>query len=255
MKPFAGKWIFRLIVTGLFIFGLLLCIIFNPVLSYANNTTHNNYTIWHNKPFDTALAERLNETTALLMKSELYISTFKYDICLNEGTYPWLLQKLRGQAFGWGFYNKVVLQGIAVYKSNFIELNGYKWNLTQLLTHEAIHCLQYNQSGFFKSNPVANIPVWKWEGYPEYIARQNNDQKDLSKNIERFIEAEKKDRDSWAINFADKTIAPKDYYKYWLLVEFCFDIKKMNYARLLKDTTSEETVSHQMLSWYQDLRR
>ena len=34
------------------------------------------------------------------------------------------------------FIIKVVLQGTANYKDNYLELNGYKWNLTELLAHE-----------------------------------------------------------------------------------------------------------------------
>ena len=40
---------------------------------------------------------------------------------------------MRGEAIAIGFYDKVVLQGTANYKANYIELNGYKWNLVQLL--------------------------------------------------------------------------------------------------------------------------
>ncbi len=71
---------------------------------------------------------------------------------------------------------------------------------------------------------------WKWEGYAEYIARQNNDQKDLLQNLVRFINT---DDTQWAIHFSDSTIAPRQYYGYWLLLQYCMDIKKMTYQQML----------------------
>jgi hypothetical protein len=248
MKRQIKKWTLRLTATALLIAGLLLIIVLNPILTYANKTTHNNYTIFHNKALDPTLTIKLDQATDFLKASEFYNSKLQLDICLNDGSkYPKLIQALRGQAFAWGFYKKVVLQGTANYKNNYVELNGYKWNLTQLLAHEMTHCLQFDKLGFWKSKPIANIPNWKWEGYAEYISRQNNDQKDLSNNIARLIAT---DKNNWGINFADSTIAPREYFDYWTLVQYCMDIKKMNYKQILADTTSEQTVRQQMVSWY-----
>ncbi|MBK8807168.1 MAG: hypothetical protein IPO21_11195 [Bacteroidales bacterium] len=43
MKQKIKKWTLRLTVTGLFIAGLLLIIILNPILTYANKTTHKTF--------------------------------------------------------------------------------------------------------------------------------------------------------------------------------------------------------------------
>jgi hypothetical protein len=248
MKRQIKKWTIRLTATALLIAGLLLIIILNPILTYANKTTHNNYSVFHNKTLDPTLLTKLDQATELLKASEFYNSNLKFDICLNDGSkYPKLIRALRGQAFAWGFYNKVVLQGTANFKEDYLELNGYRWNLTQLLAHEMTHCLQFDKLGFWKSKPIANIPIWKWEGYAEYVSRQNNDQKDLSKNIERLIAT---DKNSWAINFSDNTSAPREYYDYWTLIQYCMDIKKMTYKQILADTTSEQTVRQEMMSWF-----
>ena len=193
MKRQIKTWTLRLTATALLIAGLLLIIILNPILTYANKTTHNNFTVFHNKTFDPTLLTKLDQATELLKASEFYNPNLHFEVCLNDGSkYPKLIKTLRGQAFAWGFYDKVVLRGTANFKYNYVELNGYKWNLTQLLAHEMTHCLQFNELGFCKSKPIANIPNWKWEGYAEYISRQNADQKDLSKNIERLIATDKK---------------------------------------------------------------
>ncbi|MBL7703821.1 MAG: hypothetical protein JNM14_16345 [Ferruginibacter sp.] len=248
MKRKIKKWTFRLAVTGLFIAGLLLVIILNPVLTYANKTEHNNHTLFHNKPLDPAVLTTLDQAAELLKASEFYNPKLRLDICLNDGSkYPELIKALRGQAFAWGFYNKVIMQGNADFKKGYVKLNGYKWNLTQLLAHEMTHCLQFDELGFWKSKPIANIPNWKWEGYAEYVSRQNDDQKNLFKNITRLIGANK---NSWEIIFADNTIAPRAYYEYWILVQYCMDIKKMTYKQMLADTKGEQAVKEEMMRWF-----
>ena len=248
MKRQIKKWTLCLTATALLIAGLLLIIILNPILTYANKTTHNNFTVFHNKTLDPTLLTKLDQASELLKASEFYNPKLHLEICLNDGSkYPKLIRLIRGQAFGWGFYDKVVMQGNANFKNNYVELNNYKWNLTQLVAHEMTHCLQFDRLGFYKSKPIANIPNWKWEGYAEYISRQNADQKDLSKNIERLIATDKK---NWEIEFADCSIAPREYYDNWTLIQYYIDIKKMTYKQILADTKSEQIVRQEMMSWF-----
>lgn len=152
---------------------------------------------------------------------------------------------MTGPAFAWGFYDKLVLQGKMDCQKNIVSLNGYKWNLVQLIAHEAVHCLQYDHLGFWHSKPVASIPDWKWEGYAEYIARQDPDQQDLQKDMERLKQTAP---DQWGIVFNDGSIAPRTYYRAWLLVKYCMEVKKMSYAALLEDQREEG-------EWWNELDR
>ena len=251
MKKQIKKWTLRLTVTSMFCLGFLIGIVLNPSLLYAHHTKVGNYTVYHNKTLDENFVPLLTDATKLIKVSELYDANFKFDICLNDGSlYTSLMNKLLGQAMGWGFYNKVILMGNANYKDNFVELNGYEWNMTQLIAHELTHCLQFHKFGLWKSNPIAKYPNWKWEGYPEYVARRKGDQLDLTRNIARKIDQENAEKDGWAISFSDSTITPRDYNNAWLLVQYCLNIKKMTYQRLLKDTSSQQTISDQMMNWY-----
>lgn len=249
MKEQIKKWTIRLTATGLLISGLLIGIVLNPSLLYANQTVVGNYTIYHNSNIDNGLFNRFESITSSLKKSELYDPTFSLDICLNDGSYyPTLLEKIRGKAFAWGFYNKVVLQGNSNYENNYVDLNGHHWNLEQLIAHEAIHCYQYKKFGFWGSNPMASYPNWKWEGYPEYISRQNEGQKDLVENIHRLSEINFDNE--WAIRFQDKTISPINYYKDWILVQYSLDVKGRSYIELLNDPTEKDVIEEEMMNWY-----
>ncbi len=248
MKQQIKKWTFRLTITGMFIAVILLTIILNPSSTYANKTYYNNLTIYHNSKLDPSITTHLNNAISLIKTSEYYNGNLQLDICLNDGSiYPDIIKAIRGRAFAWGFYNKVVLQGTMNCSENIVELNGYKWNLTQLVGHEMIHCLQFDKLGLWNSNPIAKIDNWKWEGYAEYISRQNINQQDLVKNIDRLYQAEK---DSWEITLEDSTITSREYYDYWILVQYCMNIRKMNYTQLLNDTTSEQSIQQEMKEWY-----
>ena len=250
MKRQIKNWTLRLTATGLIIAGLLLIIILNPIFTYANKTTHKTFSIYHKKAIDPLLISALDQATVLLQTSEFNNNNLKLDICLNDGsTYPTIIKTIRGHAFAWGFYDKIVMQGTMNCKDNFVELNGYRWNLTQLLAHEMTHCLQFDKLGLIKLNPIANIPNWKWEGYAEYISRQNTDQKNLIKNIDRLQQA---DKNSWEVTFEDNTITSREYYSYWILVQYCLNIKKMNYQQLLTDKTSEQSIKQEMMKWYEE---
>jgi hypothetical protein len=248
MKRKFKIWTLRLTAMGLIVAGLLLIVILNPMLIYANKTVHGNYTIFHNTKLDPILINELDHATRFLRQSELYKSDLQLDFCLNDNSiYPRLIKALQGNAFAWGFYNKIVLNGSTNFSKKHVELNGYRWNLTQLLAHEMTHCLQFNNSGFWKSKPIADIPDWKWEGYAEYVSRQGYDQKEISKNITRHFAA---DKNKWEIIFADSTIAPREYYDYWILVQYCMDIKKMSYREILADTSGEQKIREEMRLWY-----
>jgi len=111
-------------------------------------------------------------------------------------------------------------------------------------------CLVYNKLGFWKSNPIANNPEWKWEGYPEYVSRRYQDQLNLVKNIKQLDEALAFDKTQWGISFADSTITSREYFNNRLLTQYCLDIKKMTFEEFLSDTASEQTIETQMRKWY-----
>lgn len=66
MKRKIGKWTLRLTATGLLLFALLIGIILNPALLYANKTSVDNDTVYHNAPLDKDFFSRLDEARHLV---------------------------------------------------------------------------------------------------------------------------------------------------------------------------------------------
>jgi hypothetical protein len=226
--------------------GILIAIVLNPSLFYKHQNRIGTFVILHNDTLEGTFPMRLQEAKALIQKSDVYNPQFQMRFCLGGAFYPALIQRLLGRGFAWSFYNIVVIKGSIDAPANRHESG---WNLSQLLAHEMTHCLQFDRYGLFKSNPLAGYPMWKWEGYAEYVARQSTDQKDLRQNIQRL-----RDRESTAHNgivyFSDSSQTVIPYYRDWLLVQYCMDIKKMTYDSVLKNSTEETQLRTEMMQWF-----
>ena len=251
MKKQFKKWTFRLVITGLFLFALLVICMLDPIILYANKTVIGNYSIYHNKPLNKNFPDQLQHANSIIRSSELYVPDLKMDICLKDGSnYPKLIAKVMGKDFLSSFYNKIIFTGDLVnYEKNYIQLDGHKWNLTEMMAHAEVHCLEFNKYGLWQSNPIGNHPGWKWEGYPEFIARQNFGGQNLRKDIGTLSSKEGINNDGWML-LPDSTETLISFYKYRLLIQFCMNIKNMSFVQVLKDTAQEETVRQQMMAWY-----
>jgi hypothetical protein len=239
-------WLIRLVLFILLFVVLLIGAVLRPGLFYKHKTTIGTFTIYHSDTLDATFPTRLQEAVRLVENSEVYDSSISLDICLGESTYPNIIKHFFGDAFAWGFYNKVVIRGKMDFKSNVHQSN---WNLSQLLAHEMTHCLQFNKLGLFHSNPLARYPEWKWEGYPEYVARKGI-QEPLRQSIKRMLITEEK-TNAGSISLPDSTQTNLMYYKNWLLVRYWFQTRKLTYDQLLVDTTSQESIRNEMMRWYQ----
>ncbi|MGB3468511.1 MAG: hypothetical protein WBA74_24715 [Cyclobacteriaceae bacterium] len=252
MKRNIKKWSIRILVTGLLSVVLLVLAILNPQVLYANKTVKDQFEIYHDKALHPQFAERLAIAGDLIKDSGLYDEELIIKVCLNDGSfYPKLIETIRGRAFGWGMYRIAAFRGEFEAEANTITIGSFSWNMEQLIAHELVHCLQLNHFGLLNSNPIADHPTWKWEGYAEYISRQSPSQQDLVDNITRYKTSVKANPDAWEVSFPDGTIAPVSYYEYWLLVQYCLDIKKIDYLSLMEGDYDRDTVLQEMEDWYQ----
>ncbi len=252
MKRMIKKWVLRITFVALISIVTIVLTILNPGVLYANKTEFGNFTVYHNSELSGDFETLINDAHQSLKKSELYDDDFKIRMCLNDGSYyPAFVEMLFGRAFGWGGHNLTVFYGEANYEENYTEINGYRWNLKQLFAHELTHCYQVNYFGFWNSNPIADFPIWKWEGYAEYVSRKEGNQKNLVSNIKRYRQSIEKGKNSWSIEFSDGTMAPKDYYENWMLLQYCLEVKGMNYSGVLETELDREVLFAEMDKWYQ----
>ncbi|AMJ67241.1 hypothetical protein AXW84_18755 [Hymenobacter sp. PAMC 26628] len=227
-------------------------LVLNPGFLYANRTATTHYVIYHNRALDPALLPRLDQARAIDQQSSWFDPALRLNICLNDGSaYPKLVEKVLGPAFGWSVYRSVVLSGEANPRANYVFLNGYKWNLVQLLAHEAAHCYQLRRLGIWRMNPIIQqYPTWKLEGYAEYVARRGPNYPSLRQQVQQLNQAEQATPHEWGITLVDGTTASREYANYLIITTYCLDVKKLTYQQLLADTTSKQTVHRQLANWY-----
>lgn len=248
MKLFK-RWITRLLLTltaGMF---LLIITLLNPTLLYSYETEVDQVTVLHDAPLAEGFEEVVRQAIETVRTSELYDPAFEVQLCLNEGSfYPEIMKSIRGAGFGYGYYTIALIRAEVDVATMTAEINGYYWNLKQLIAHEIIHTLQYHRYGF----KTLNHAGWKAEGYPEYIARQST--LSLKGEVARLIsfggDAQIKE---WVwVKDKEGTGVSLDYYQNHLLVRFMMEQKKLSYDDLLFNESDKTEVLNEMLNWYQN---
>ena len=250
-------------LTVVVTFSGLLTILLFPQPLFANKVEHKQFTIYSNDKITNDIIPLLDNAMTLVEKSEINDPNYKFDILL---AYNSLFNKLDDKLLGYGptargTDNNVTIKVEIDAKRNlfFPTFHGKcQANLTCLLAHEMIHCLQYNKYGIMKFNPLRHPEMWKLEGYPEYIARQPKlTAKDysLTSEIDRYIELESKAADIWIVIEDGACEAPKYYYKGRLMVEYLMDIKHWSYDKILNDTTSTNSVYADMINWRNTIKK
>jgi hypothetical protein len=243
-------------------FSGLFTIVLFPQPLFANKVEHKQFSVYSNDKITSDIIPLLDNALALVEKSEINDPNYKYDILL---AYNSLFNELDDKLLGHGptargTDNNVTIKVEIDAKRDlfFPTFHGKcQANLTTLLAHEMIHCLQANKYGILKFNPLSHPEMWKLEGYPEYIARQPklaaSDYR-LTDEIDRYIELESKASDIWILIEDGACEAPKYYYKGRLMVEYLMDIKHWSYDKILSDTTSTNSVYADMLNWRNKIR-
>ncbi len=249
MKTSFKKILKYSLFTIIFCFTLLAVFISNPIFLYANKTEYKNFTIYHNQPLTTNLAESFVIDLKTLKNSEIYDKNIKIDICLNDGsTYPKFIETFMGADVIRSFANKTVFHSV-INTSSTEFMTKKEWNenfkVSQWVTHSFVHCLQFKKLGLFGSNPIAKIPEWKWEGYAECFSIQTN--QDLKSLITLQLISEK-NRFNWVKIDDFKTTS--DHIKYLVLMKYCIEIKKMKFKEIIRSKNSENATYCEMLNWY-----
>ncbi len=247
----------RALLTLLIIISALATIILFPQLLFANKMKYKNFKVCSNDKIGYDIKIVLDNAMNLVQKSELYDSSYKYNIILCHNSF---FNKIDDKLLGNGRTARATLNNVIIKvridpKSNLAFptfRKECKVNLTYLLAHEMIHCLQANKYGIMKFNPFRHPEFWKLEGYPEYISRKpglSSKDYSLTGEIDRYVNLENKATDIWILAEEGGCEVPDYYYKGRLMMEYLMDIKHLSYDQILKDSISESTIYKEMIKW------
>ena len=255
------KRIFK--ITVLTIIAAILtvsAIVFFPQHLFANKFEYKKFTVYSNGKVSNDIEMVLDNAMNLVRKSEINDSNYKYNIIL---CYKTLFNEIDDKFAGVGPAarsrgNNIIIKVRIDPKYDLAFPTFHKpceENLTRLLAHEMTHCLQLNKYGIMKFNPFRHPELWKLEGYPEYVARKTellNRGCSLKSEIDRYTTLQRKATDIWISTVdEDGCEVPNYYYKGMLMIEYLIDIKHLSYDKILKDTTSEDTIYREMTNWAQ----
>lgn len=235
----------------------IVVVILFPQTLFANKMSYKKFTVYSNDKIDNSIKTVLDNAMNLVQKSELYDSGYNYNIILCHNTF---YNKIDDRLLGIGPAARSRLSNVIIKvridpKNNLAFATFHKAcevNLTELLAHEITHCLQGKKYGILKFNPFKHPEFWKLEGYPDYIAKQNEfSSKDynLRDDINRYVYLESKAKDIWISSEEGGCEVPNYYYKGKLMIEYLIDIKHLSYDQILKDATSENDVYQEMIKW------
>ncbi|MEM8891301.1 MAG: collagenase, partial [Bacteroidota bacterium] len=191
-------------------------ILMNPGLSYAHQTELGKVSVFHDQQLPGGSEIVIANAYELLRKSELFQEEIQLQLCFNDGSAFPNRFPLRG-GIAYSYWNKAIIyrcrpefqQNRAFFSWDENAGESRSWELTELLAHEFVHILQshYNRLG-----PI-QYPVWKLEGYAEYISRsQRGELSDIRENLLMLKQSENTPAKGipW-IKFEDGTGVPQSY--------------------------------------------
>lgn len=252
------KRIFKItLLTFLAAIVTIITIVLFPQRLFANKMKYKEFTVYSNDKIDTYINIVLDNAMNVVRKSELYDYSYKYNIILCHNSF---YNKIDDKLLGNGPTARATLNNVIIKVRIDLKRNlafptfrkACEVNLTNLLAHEIIHCLQANKYGIMKFNPYKHPELWKLEGYPEYVSRQSKlSSKDYSSRneIDRYVNLERKATDLWILAEDGGCEVPNYYYKGRLMIEYLMDIKHLSYDQILNNTVSEKTVYEEMIKW------
>lgn len=252
------KRIFKITLLA-FITAILtiVIIVLSPQCLFANKMSYKNFTVYSNDKIPNDIKTVLGNAMNLLKKSEINDSDYKYNIILCYNSF---YNKIDDKLLGVGRTARATLNNVIIKvridsKKNLAFPTFHKAceeNLTEVIAHEMIHCLQAHKYGILKFNPFRHPEYWKLEGYPEYISRHkelSGKSYSLINEIDRYVSLESKANDIWILSDVDGCEVPNYYYKGRLMTEYLMDIKHLSYDKILNDTVSENAVYKEMINW------
>ena len=247
----------RTLLTLLTMISALVIVILFPQLLFANKMKYNKFKVCSNDKISDDIKIVLDNALDLAQKSELYDSGYKYNIILcHNSFYNKIDDGLLGNGPAARSRLKNVIVKVRIDARNNLAFSTFhkecEVNLTYLLAHEMIHCLQANKYGLIEFNPFRHPEFWKLEGYPEYISRRpqlSDKDYSLTSEIERYVNLENKATDMWILTEEGGCEAPDYYYKGRLMIEYLMDVKHLSYDQILKDSASESTIFKEMITW------
>lgn len=235
-----------------FISGLVTLIVF-PQSLFAHKTEFQKFRVYHDGQINKdGLVIILDGAYRLVEHSELHDAGYVFDIFLAHDNFFNRIEDLQGKGpIARATAGNITIKSRIDVEHDLIRNARSGASLTQILSHEMVHVLQANKYGLLQFSPIKHPPMWKLEGYPEYVSRRKllkGDGYSLASEVYRYIGVERNSTDGF-VEVVKGHFMPSVYYKGRLMVEYLMDVKGMTYDEILKDKRTERDIFDEICSW------
>lgn len=228
-----------LLVLGFIYLGLLLY----PSILFANKIDYKQCSVYCDKPIDNNITNIIDDAIKRISKSELYDSTFHFDIYIcNDLWRYWIFTQGKTNAGAVAQYDltrniyfrpcNIAENKIIPAKSWYFANNNlvfYDRPLSYFFAHEITHIMQ----SYYTGRGHWNYPTWLTEGYADYIGKGGNFDFNENLKLQR--------------NNAPELDPTKGLYRcYHLKVAYLMDSTKLTIKQIYKQTPNEKDIDEQI---------
>ena len=209
-----------------------------PQVLFAHQVSYKNFTVYSREPLDQSVQTMLDKVESRLATSPLNTSDVKPKIFLtnSQTLYSLLSLYVGDNSFGKGF-GLLPTSNVFINDANvgqdLVFRKGQANNqrsLSGVVSHEITHLLIRNRFGYLKN---VTMPVWKREGYCEYVAGG------ATLDYETGVRL-------WKANPRDGT--GYQYFKYYLMVKYELETEKLTVEELFTRAIDREALEAKVLS-------
>jgi hypothetical protein len=260
-------------------------LLFYPTIFFANHTEYGSLSVHSDVDFGNEIQPILRDIQAALVTSEIYDPGLKHDIFFGYGNSAFeAIQGIRAQFVKWTIGRRAALtynaslpplvSHIVTFRIPDFEANVLIHperragiDLRQTLTHEVVHTLLMARLG---SQAVVRYPMWKLEGYADYVAASTTTFTDTSYEIRDSVERILNEDLSWmmdaegnftrmryscqrmsSIETQQGLVWPTCYYISRVLWEYLLDVKGLTFDDVMSPEVTDTDTLAELVAAYQ----
>ena len=243
-----------------------------PNVLFAHHVEYGHFRVHSDQDLGPELEELLNDMEEALATSEIYDSTLRHDVYFGYGNaafdalhpVPVLTYNLSLPPYS----SQIITFRIPDFEADALRHPNRREavNLRHTLTHEVVHTFLMAKLGL---RGVARAPLWKQEGYADYVAASTttfrNDSYTIRASVERILAQDLswlKDSDGnftsmpancssrGSIRNEEGFVWPACYYVARVLWEYLLNEKGLTFDYVMKPAVTDAGMLHELIATY-----
>ena len=251
------KWLLRFTILLILIETVHFAILADPNIFFEHKIAYKRYSIYFDASITWEALSAFDDVEERITATDVFDSSFapQIFICHSQKLYSFFTFLLGMNSSSSGvnvslvdntFINISRIEKLKANHDRRIHHSYIAGEADQIIAHELIHNLTQNRIGW---SAYRRLPRWKREGYAEYGSvisklRREENSNSLFKRAEIYFEED----------LFNAPFHSREYYKFQLIVEYLFEVKKYSIDEFIKNTNSEKSVFNEFQNWYKGMQ-